>query len=104
MITITWTPPSLRNGSYNYRLRYSARQAFTNGENTPLTAPITLMGTQQSYNITDGLPYADYNFTIFAYNVKRGLLFKGSDTILPYQTIPIGELLLPMSRTDCIKM
>lgn len=88
-VEFTWSRPSHRNGSYYFELEYSAVQDFDGGRSisTANISPIT--GEQQ---FMTGLPYAMYNVSIFAYNIKRGRTYRGPLTNRSHLSIPIGRL------------
>ena len=92
MVQITWTPPSLRNGSFNYMLMYSADQTppypHQRRQSTSL-GPVMVDGSQQEYVLPSGLPYANYTVTIHAFNIKLGV--PGPSEMATHRSIPIGE-------------
>ena len=91
-VQITWTPPSLRNGSFNYMLMYSADQTppypHQRRQNTSLD-PLMVDGGQQEYVVSSGLPYANYQVTIYGFNIKRDL--PGPSKTTTHRSLPIGE-------------
>ena len=91
-IRITWTPPSLRNGSFNYMLTYSANQTLPYPQQRRQSAtpgPVMVDGSQQAYVVSSGLPYANYQVTIYAFNIKRDL--PGPSEMTTRRSIAIGE-------------
>ena len=92
MVRITWTRPSLRNGSFNYMLMYSADQTPPYPQqrrNSTSPDPVMVDGSQQVYVISSGLPYANYQVTIYAFNLKRSL--PGPSKTTTHKSLPIGE-------------
>ena len=91
-VQITWTPPSLRNGSFNYILMYSADQTLPYPQQRRQSAtlgPMMVDGSQQEYVVSSGLPYANYQVTIYAFNIKHDL--PGPSEMTTQRSIPIGE-------------
>ena len=91
-VRITWTPPSVRNGSFNYMLNYSADQTPPYPQARRRSAspgPVMIDGSQQAYVIQSGLPYADNQVTVYAFNVKRGI--QGPSQIVTHRSLAIGE-------------
>ena len=91
-VQITWTPPSLRNGSFNYMLTYYANQTppypqQRRRSETP--GPVMVDGNQQEYVVSSGLPYANYQVTIYAFNIKHDL--PGPSEMTTHRSIAIGE-------------
>ena len=91
-IEFQWTKPSERNGSYYFELEYSALQNFDGGRRISVVNKSQISGEQINMQFNDGLPYAMYEVTIFAYNIKRGRTYKGPPTTTSYLSIPIGKL------------
>lgn len=92
-VRITWSPPSLRNGSFNYMLMYSADQTPPYPQlRRQSTSPRTIIvdGNQQEYIFQNGLPYADNHVTIYAFNIKLGV--KGPNEMITHRSLAIGEL------------
>ena len=46
-------------------------------------------GGQQEYVVPSGLPYANYQVTIYAFNIKRGL--PGPSKTATHRSLTIGE-------------
>jgi hypothetical protein len=90
-VEFTWSRPSQRNGSYYFRLEYSAVQSFDGGRSLPteIENPITA-----DKLFVTGLPYAMYKVKIFAYNIKRGHSYRGPQVAENHLSIPIGRLKL----------
>ena len=93
-VRITWTPPSLRNGSFNYILNYSADQTppypqARRWSTSPV--PVMIDGSQREYVVQRGLPYADYQVTVYAFNIKLGV--HGPSEMMRYRSTAIGELI-----------
>ena len=93
-VRITWTPPSLRNGSFNYMLMYPAdfyQLSLTLVMYSAFSAEGKVVsGQQQEYIFQNGLPYADNHMTIYAFNIKLGL--KGPSEMITHRSLAIGEL------------
>ena len=93
-VEITWTPPSLRNGSFNYILNYLADQTPPYPQaRRQSTSPVPeiINGSQQEYVVQRGLPYADYQVTVYAFNLKLGV--DGPSEMIRYRSTAIGELI-----------
>ena len=91
-IRITWTPPSLRNGSFDYMLTYSADQTPPYPQQRRWRAtsgPVMVDGSQQQYVVPRGLPYTNYQVTIYAFNIKRDL--PGPSEMTTHRSLAIGE-------------
>ena len=92
-INITWTPPSVRNGSFNYDLSYVARQDFTYTSRIQSTSDtIELPFGTTSYDITNVLPFANYTITVVAFNRQFGRMFSSDNVIDRIRTQPISKL------------
>ena len=46
-------------------------------------------GGQQEYVVSSGLPYANYQVTLYAFNIKRGL--PGPSKTTTHRSLTIGE-------------
>ena len=92
IVEITWVPPSVRNGSFNYNLTYNADQALDYPQERKLTAmdSVILGGEQEQFIIENALPYAIYDVRLFAFNIRRGL--PGLDETGSHRSIPIGNI------------
>ena len=92
IVEITWVPPSVRNGSFNYNLTYNADQALEYPQERKLTAmdSVILGGEQEQFIIENALPYAIYDVRLFAFNIRRGL--PGPDETGSHRSIPIGNI------------
>ena len=91
-IQITWTRPSLRNGSFNYMLMYSADQTLPYPQQRRQSAtlgPVMVDGSQQGYVVPSGLPYANYQVTVYAFNIKRGV--SGPSEMTRHRSLAIGK-------------
>ena len=91
-IRITWTPPSLRNGSFDYMLMYSADQTPPYPQQrrrSETLGPMIIYGSQQEYVFPSGLPYADSQVTIYAFNIKHDL--PGPSETITHRSLAIGE-------------
>ena len=51
--------------------------------------PAIIDGSQQEYVVPSGLPYADNQVTIYAFNIKRGL--PGPSETTTHRSLAIGE-------------
>ena len=75
IITVTWTPPSERNGSISYNLTYSGFQAppypQSRADNMSGTFIINEAGNV-SHQITGALAFAVYTISVFAFNKQLG--------------------------------
>ena len=92
-ITITWTPPSIRNGLFNYNLSYEARQDFTYTFRIQTTSEtVELPFGTTSYVITNVLPFANYTITVVAFNRQFGRMFSSDNVVNHIRTQPIGKL------------
>ena len=92
-VRITWTPPSLRNGSFNYMLIYSADQTPPYPQQRRQSTSqrrMIVAGNQQKYMFENGLPYADNHVTIYAFNIKLGV--KGPSEMITHRSLAVGEL------------
>ena len=73
-------------------LMYSADQTppypHQRRQNTSL-GPVMVDGSQQEFVLPSGLPYANYQVTIYAFNLKRGL--PGPSKTTTHKSLPIGE-------------
>ena len=70
---ITWTPPSLDNGSYYQILYYSFSSAYTIGPLYNGSSSIMLDQGQGSYNVPNALYYTNYTITITTVNIKYNI-------------------------------
>lgn len=93
-LVITWTPPPPRNGSFQTLFTFSGTQTPDYPpQRSNSTSPQTLIlpQDQETYNIANGLPYAEYNITLQPFNVKTENRAPSSST--PLRTTPLGEYL-----------
>ena len=51
--------------------------------------PVMVDGNQEEYMVSSGLPYANYQVTIYAFNIKRDV--SGPSEMTTHRSIPIGE-------------
>ena len=92
-ITITWTPPSVRNGSFNYDLSYEARQDFSYTAHIQTASDtVELPFGTTSYVITNVLPFANYTITVVAFNRQFGRMFSSDNVVNHIRTQPISKL------------
>ena len=92
-ITITWTPPSIRNGSFNYDLSYEARQDFSYTSRIQTASEtVELPFGTTSYVVTDVLPFANYTITVVAFNRQFGRMFSSDNVVNHIRTQPISKL------------
>ena len=75
IVTVTWEPPSNRNGPFDYNISYSAEQLspYPEGRRNSMADSLILTGDQNQYIINNGLPFANNTVTIYAFNTKRTL-------------------------------
>ena len=68
-ISVTWTNPSDRNGSFNIELNYKAIQIFPYPSRINSIMDTTeLSSSRNSFVIMNTLPYAEYVVTLVAFN------------------------------------
>ena len=93
IVTITWNPPSARNGTFNYSLAYTADQTpgYPPERRQTGSGSFVLPGSNDQYIIKDALPYANYSVTIFAFNIKRNL--PGPSNSVTHRSLAISKLL-----------
>ena len=91
LVSLSWLPPSPRNGPYNLELSYTAEQAPPYPAERKLTdsATETLTQNTSQFTIQRALPYALYNVTVRAINIKLGLLGMADGDI--FRSEPTGE-------------
>ena len=51
--------------------------------------PVMVDGNLQEYVVSSGLPYANYQVTIYAFNIKRGV--PGPSEMTTHRSLAIGE-------------
>ena len=51
--------------------------------------PVTVDGSQEEYVLPSGLPYANYQVTVHAFNIKLGV--PGPSEMATHRSIAIGE-------------
>ena len=95
-VRITWTPPSLRNGSFNYMLNYLADQTppypqLRRRSTSP--GPVMIDGSEREYVVQSGLPYADNQVSVYAFNIKRDI--QGPSEMTTHRSLAIGEFRYP---------
>ena len=90
IVTVTWEPPSNRNGPFNYNLTYSAEQLspYPEGRRKSMADSLILTGDQNQY-INNGLPFANYTVTIYAFNIKRTL--PGPSETAQHRSLTLSE-------------
>ena len=96
VITVTWTPPSTRNGSFSYELNYTATQDFDYSTNPPrrnsTSRTIELQnGSNDSFVIMDVLPFANYTIDIYAFNTFFGRDRSSTVVTNDTRTLPTSE-------------
>ena len=72
-VDITWNRPSIRNGSFETRLTFSASQTpdYPPQRSTSLPAQEMILPQEKTtFTILRGLPYAEYTFTLQPFNIK----------------------------------
>ena len=91
VVRMTWTAPSLRNGSFDYNLTYTAAQMgnFPESRRNIAQDSMIVPGNMEEFTIEDALPFADYTFTIFAFNIK--LNAPGDPETEANRSVAIGE-------------
>ena len=75
IITVTWTPPSERNGSISYNLTYSGFQVPPYPPSRALGMSGTFIineASNVSHQITGALAFAKYTINVFAFNKQLG--------------------------------
>ena len=95
-VRITWTPPSLRNGSFNYILNYSADQTPPYPQSrrrSTSPGPVMIDGSEQEYVVQSGLPDADNQVSVYAFNIKRDI--QGPSEMATLRSLAIGEFRYP---------
>lgn len=90
-LDISWTPPSTRNGVFLTQITFDGSQTQPypperSRSHGPETT--TLKEDANSFNITSGLPYAEYNITIQPFNIKTNNTAMAVSSIS--RTIAIG--------------
>ena len=91
IVQITWTAPSLRNGSFNYNLTYIAVQTdnFPEFSRDTTQDSVIIAGSMEEFTIINALPFANYTITIFAFNIK--LNAPGDAETEANRSVAIGE-------------
>ena len=73
-------------------LMYSADQTLPypqqRRQNTPPSS-VMVDGSQQEYVVPSGLPYANYQVTVYAFNIKRGV--PGPSEMTTHRSLAIGK-------------
>ena len=60
--------------------------------------PLIIDGSQQEYVVQSGLPYADNQVTVYAFNIKLGV--QGPSETVTHRSLAIGEFdMLTMAYT-----
>ena len=75
IITVTWAPPSERNGSISYNLTYSGFQVPPYPPSRALGMSGTFIineASNVSHQITGALAFAEYSINVFAFNKQLG--------------------------------
>ena len=107
-IILTWTPPSDRNGTFDYIITFSARSSFNYPNHLDRTEvasddDIMVVGTSTSHTLENVLAYANYQVTITAFNRLRGMGFSGPIVTSNLRSLAQGELELFVSQVlPCI--
>ena len=76
IVEFTWNASSPRNGPFNYNLSYTADQTPPYPQERRFTGSnsLILSGERETtFTIESALPFAIYNVTIFAFNIRLGL-------------------------------
>ena len=97
-ITVSWTPPSERNGTFLYELNYTATQDFNYNTDPPRiqTNSSTIEdipgGSNNNEVLLPGvLPFATYTIEIFAFNRLFGKSLSGPSRKMTIQTLPTSN-------------
>ena len=92
VVSLKWTPPSPRNGPYVLQLSYTAKQTppFPEGRAESSNGSTTLAQNTSQFMVSNALPFANYSFTVYAMNVKFGLL--GVRKSIAIRSQPVGKL------------
>ena len=107
-IILTWTPPSDRNGTFDYVITFSARSSFnypSHPDRIEVASDDNIMevGTSMSHTLVSVLAYANYEVTITAFNRLRGMGFSGPTVTRNLRSLAQGELKLFVSKVlPCI--
>lgn len=102
IVRLTWTAPSLRNGSFNYNLTYTALQTddFPEVRRNTSQDSVIIAGSMEEFTIEDALPFANYSFTIFAFNIK--LNAPGDSETEASRSVAIGKYFQHGTLCVCI--
>lgn len=93
-LDISWSPPSTRNGVFLTQITYDGSQTLPYPpERRQSVGPVTTTLSEKSenansYTITRGLPYAEYNITVQPFNIKTNNMAMAVFSI--NRTIAIG--------------
>ena len=90
-VNVSWTAPSTRNGSFNYRVRYSGAQLddYPMEQRMRHQEQVVTVGGDMERLLFTGFPYANYSVSVTAINNKTGR--EGPTSVETYRTIPIGK-------------
>ncbi|XP_019855187.1 PREDICTED: receptor-type tyrosine-protein phosphatase F-like isoform X2 [Amphimedon queenslandica] len=96
VITVTWNPPSNRNGSFFYELSYTATQDFNYFTNPPrrnsTSSTIEIQqGPTNTSVIMPVLPFATYTINIYAFNAFFGRDRSSSVVTEQRRTLPTNS-------------
>ena len=96
-ITVSWTPPSERNGTFLYELNYTATQDFNYNTDPPRiqtnssTREDIPGGSNNNEVLLGVLPFATYTIEIFAFNRLFGKSLSGPPRKMTIQTLPTSN-------------
>ena len=95
-IEIMWTALSLRNGSFDYNLMYTAEQRdpYPEPRRNMTQGSVIVNGDLDEFVIMDGLPFAEYTMAIFGFNLKLG--FPGPSQMLTERSEPLSKFSKPL--------
>ena len=90
-IEITWVAPTLRNGSFDYNLTYTAEQRAPYPElrRNVSQGSVIVDGDLVKFVIENGLPFAEYTITIYGFNLKLGV--PGPSETITERSAPLSK-------------
>ena len=91
LVSLVWTSPSPRNGPYTLQLNYTEEQTppYPASRANKNSNSKTLPQSSSQFTIRNALPFANYTVTIYAVNIKLGLVGVADSTSIRSQ--PIGK-------------
>ena len=96
-ITVSWIPPSERNGTFLYELNYTAIQDFNYNTDPPRIQTNSSKredipgGSNNNEVLLGVLPFATYTIEIFAFNRLFGKSLSGPPRKVTIQTLPTSN-------------